>query len=200
MDIVPYNENINQNKKYYLVDFHSVHTNGLDGIEELSAEDNLIIFFSKSDDNVSFSVLSKLYSCKAEITMKEVESNDLINPVILVFLGSIINEDADIHLICKDSGNFIKATEIAIGKEINISVQKNISGIEPTPPPAPENIEDAIKPFELSEEKKQTLYDFIESAREQYPDNPEYRSRNVYNKMKGWAYRNNIKDAIRPYI
>ena len=120
--------NENPTKKYYIVDFNGVKTDGLDGIEKLTENDTLIIFFVKGESAVDFSLLSKLYSCQANLTMKEIATQDLILPVISMYIGSISIVTPEIYLICSDGDDYLKSAEIAIGKDIKISVQQNISG------------------------------------------------------------------------
>ena len=115
-------------QKYYLVDFSSVKENSFDGIENLTENDNLIVFFIRGESAVDFSLLSKFNSCPANVTMKEVGTKELILPVISMYIGSISNETPDIYLVCKEADNYLKTAEIAIGNEINIKVQQNISG------------------------------------------------------------------------
>ncbi|MDE5860584.1 MAG: hypothetical protein K2H28_00135 [Ruminococcus sp.] len=126
-------------QKYYLVDFSSVKENSFDGIEKLSANDNVIVFFVKGESDVDFSLLSKFNSCPANVTMKEVGTKELILPVISMYIGRISNKKSDIYLVCNDGKNYIKTAEIAIGNDIKISVQQNISGIEPPPVPIRKN-------------------------------------------------------------
>ncbi|MDE6036618.1 MAG: hypothetical protein K2G36_12010 [Ruminococcus sp.] len=138
MNNLPNTSQIPLNRKYFIVDFNSVNENGLYGIEDLTENDNLIVFFVKGESKVDFSLLSKLHSCHANVTMKEIENKILIPLVISMYIGSISNKNPDIHLVCNNGDIYVKSAEI-VSKDIKISLQRNISGIEPPPPPAPEN-------------------------------------------------------------
>lgn len=191
-------------RKYYIVDFNSVKADGFDGLEKLTADDNVIIFFGKSNDNVNFSVLSKLYTCKAGITMKEIENDKLMSLVIAVYIGSIINENSEIYLICKDGSNYKKSVELALGEEVNITLRQNIAGILPLAPPKKKKVtpkpeekilsdemEQAIETFNLSREDKIFILDTLNL----------HNSREIIS-MTLYKYfgTSSIYIAIKPYI
>lgn len=134
MNNLPTTNQITLNRKYFIVDFNGVNENGLDGIEYLTENDNLIVFFVKGESKVDFSLLSKFYSCHANVTMKEIDNKNLIPLVISMYIGSISNTNPDIYLVCNDGDNYVKTAEIAIKKDTKILVQQNISGTESTPP------------------------------------------------------------------
>ncbi|MDE6671366.1 MAG: hypothetical protein K2K16_04135 [Ruminococcus sp.] len=115
-------------QKYYIVDFNGVKADGLDGIENLTENDTLIVFFVKEESKVDFALLSKFYACHTNVTTKEIETKELILPVISMYIGSISNETLDVYLVCNDGTNYVKTAEIAIGNDIKISVQCTISG------------------------------------------------------------------------
>ncbi|MDE6832864.1 MAG: hypothetical protein K2J39_01245 [Ruminococcus sp.] len=152
-------------KKYYIIDFSSVKEEGFTGIEEISDNDNVIIFFVKGESSVDFSILSKLYSCGANVIMKEIARKNLIPLVISMYIGSISNENPDICLVSSNGEDLIKSSEIVLGNELNISVQNTISGIEilPTTPaqkiPAEIELEfdTAVKKFNRSESDRKKL-------------------------------------------
>ena len=143
-------DKILSDKKYYIVDFNGVNETGLDGIENLTENDNLIVFFVKGESKVDFSLLSKFYSCHANVSMKEVGNKNLIPLVISMYIGSISNTNPDIYLVCSDGDNYVKSAEIVIDKETKISVQQNISGTV---------AEESEEP--LIEESKQGMFDAI---------------------------------------
>ena len=51
----------------YLVDFENVRSEGLKGVEELTSEDKVVIFYSKNADAITFDVHTLLSKSPAEI-------------------------------------------------------------------------------------------------------------------------------------
>ena len=59
--------------KVYLVDFENVKSKGLSGVDSLTENDSVIIFYSENSDTISFEMHQKVLSSKAEIEyLKEV--------------------------------------------------------------------------------------------------------------------------------
>ena len=72
--------------------------------------------------------------------MKEIENKNFVPLVISMYIGSLSNVTPYIYLVCSDTDNYLKSAEIAMGKDIKISVQQTISGIEPPPMPKPQPV------------------------------------------------------------
>ena len=51
----------------YLVDFENVRSEGLRGVENLSADDKVVVFYSKNADAISLDVCMLLNRSKADI-------------------------------------------------------------------------------------------------------------------------------------
>lgn len=117
-----------QRRRYYIVDFSSVKSEGLDGMEKLTADDNITVFYVRGESSVDFSLLSKFYSCGARVTMKEIGRKDLLPFVISMYIGSIVNENPDIHLVCRNGGNYVESAGLVAPAEIK--VQQSISGVK----------------------------------------------------------------------
>lgn len=202
------------NRKYYLVDFDSVKANGLDGLENLNADDNMIVFFVKGESTVDFSVIAKFNSCCAGVIMKEIERKVLLPFVISMYIGSIINENPEIYLICKSGESYIKAAEIATGREINITIQQSISGVEVPPPvfSSMEDINESASPeakiinilshYDLSSSETAYILKLINDACEKYPNSRACRLPYVRDNIRRNIYPadENIFIAIEPYI
>ena len=60
----------------YLVDFENVRSTGLAGVETLSCEDRVVIFYSKNADSLTFDAHKLLSKSSAEIEtfMREFDS------------------------------------------------------------------------------------------------------------------------------
>lgn len=189
--------------KYYIVDFSSVKEYGLDGIENLSAGDNVIVFYVRGESSVDFSLISRLYSCGTKIIMKEIEEKSLLPFAICMYMGRISNEKPEIYLICNNGENYIKVAEFSLDKEINISLQKTISGKILSAPEvskiADEKIRQALKPFCAN---ASYILQLVYDARNIYPENSAARCRYVRDNINPNIYLNKqrIFIAIQPYI
>ncbi len=209
MEIVPYSENT-EKVKYYLVDFNSVKTEGLDGIEKLSDNDNVIIFFVKGESTVDFSLLSKLYLCSAKLKMKEIENKNMIVPVISMYIGIVSNERPDIYLICEDGQTYIKVSENVIGNETSISVQQNISGTVSTPKnttsSSVENnkvnplLVEILNSFKIPETTEDWIYEIINIAKKDFPHDKPKQYLFIGGELFKKFGNSKIYSAIRPYI
>lgn len=60
--------------KIYLVDFENVGSNGLKGIENLTENDTVIIFYSFRCNKISFQMHQLILNCKTNIVYKEVQN------------------------------------------------------------------------------------------------------------------------------
>ena len=52
---------------FYLVDYENVNTEGLQGVEQLTAADEVIIFYSEHADRLTFDLHRRLNESKAQI-------------------------------------------------------------------------------------------------------------------------------------
>lgn len=53
--------------KIYLVDFENVKSKGLQGIDNLTETDTVIIFYSENSDTINFEMHQKVLTSKADI-------------------------------------------------------------------------------------------------------------------------------------
>ncbi|MDE6796794.1 MAG: hypothetical protein K2J36_02105, partial [Ruminococcus sp.] len=143
--------------KYYLIDYENVHYTGLTGIEKLTENDRLIIFYTANAETLTFSVYEKLIACKAEIQLHKVQcgGKNALDFQLATFLGYVLgnNPDTDCHIISNDKGyeyviNFWKE------KNIEIKISPNIT--EALKPET--DFDKAVKPLNLSKEDKNRLY------------------------------------------
>lgn len=56
----------------YLVDYENVYIEGLQGIEQLTEEDTLHIFYTQNRCGLTFGLYQELLACKADVQLKEV--------------------------------------------------------------------------------------------------------------------------------
>lgn len=173
-----------QHVRYYLIDYENVHYSGLNGIEKLTGNDRLIIFYTENAETISFPVYEKLVSCKAEIQLYKVQCGDknALDFQIATFIGYILgnNPDAECHIISNDKGYeyvriFWKEKNIKISSDIVGNVQKLMPAVVPAPPvktvpPAQvtksseTDFDKAVKSLNLSKSDKQKLLDIYNGA------------------------------------
>ncbi|MDE6664790.1 MAG: hypothetical protein K2K14_01160, partial [Ruminococcus sp.] len=168
------NTEVIQRTRYYLIDYENVHQAGFEGIEKLTENDNLVIFYTTNAETLTFSLYEKLVSCKADIQLYKVQcgGKNALDFQLATFLGYILgnNSDIDCHIISNDKGyeyirNFWKERniKIKISSDISGTVQKLLPAVVTSVQPAPTakaetDFDKAVKPLNLSKEDKNKLY------------------------------------------
>lgn len=96
----------------YLIDYENVYTDGLDGIEKLTKEDFLYLFYSQNRYNVTFDYLKKIESCQAQIQLIEVNTGNknatiknALDIQLMMFAGYVIGiqQSKQFYIISKDN-------------------------------------------------------------------------------------------------
>ncbi|MDE5556165.1 MAG: hypothetical protein K2J32_00530 [Ruminococcus sp.] len=160
----------NQHIGYYLIDYENVHQAGLDGIEKLTENDKLVIFYTTNAETLTFSIYEKLVSCKAEIQLYKVQcgGKNALDFQLVTFLGYILgnNPDIDCHIISNDKGyEYVRSfwkeknVEIKMSSDIAGNVPKLlpvvVAPVQPAPTAKTEtDFDKAVKPLNLSKEEK----------------------------------------------
>ena len=156
--------------RYYFIDYENVHQSGLNGIEKLTENDKLIIFYTTNAETLTFSLYEKLILCKAEIQLYKVQcgGKNALDFQLATFLGYILgqNTDIDCHIISNDKGyeyvrSFWKEKNVKI--KISSDIEGNILKLLPAVVPAPvvvkkeTDFDKAVKPLNLSKSDKDAL-------------------------------------------
>ena len=156
--------------RYYFIDYENVHQSGLNGIEKLTENDKLIIFYTTNAETLTFSLYEKLILCKAEIQLYKVQcgGKNALDFQLATFLGYILgqNTDIDCHIISNDKGyeyvrSFWKEKNVKI--KISSDIEGNILKLLPAVVPAPvvvkkeTDFDKAVKPLNLSKSYKDAL-------------------------------------------
>lgn len=120
----------------YLVDFENVTSAGISGIQRLTKEDKVYIFYTVNASNMSFAAHMNLLSSPAEVIYYNVTSGgkNALDFQLASFLGYLISkgEDKDFYIISNDKGydhvkNFWERSGIAEGVTIHGSPSINRS-------------------------------------------------------------------------
>ncbi len=92
----------------YLVDFENVRSEGLKGVEELTSEDKVVIFYSKNADAITFDVHTLLSKSSAEIETYRIlrGGHNSLDFQLSTYLGYLVMENSfkEIVIISRDKG------------------------------------------------------------------------------------------------
>lgn len=125
----------------YLIDFENVTSAGISGIQRLSKEDKVYIFYTVNASNMSFAAHMNLLSSPAEVIYYNVTSGgkNALDFQLASFLGFLISkgEDKDFYIISNDKGydhvkSFWERSGIAEGVTIHSapSINRSLIPIE----------------------------------------------------------------------
>lgn len=94
--------------RIFLIDFENVHNDGLTGIDLLTEDDEVVIFYSVNADSISFELLHKFMFSKAKLNYYKVRrgGKNALDFQLSSYLGyrlSIVPE-AEFYIISKDNG------------------------------------------------------------------------------------------------
>ena len=97
---------------YYLIDFENVKSRGMEGVELLTEEDTVCIFYSDNADSMTFDLHQKLNETKAKIIYHKVAvgTKNALDFQLATYLGYLICEQQkeDVHpnyfIVTKDNG------------------------------------------------------------------------------------------------
>lgn len=94
--------------KIYLVDFENVKSKGLTGIDALSENDKVIVFYSENSDTISFEMHQKVLTSSAQIQYLKVNvgGKNALDFQLATLLGYLVgrNEYSHIFVISNDKG------------------------------------------------------------------------------------------------
>ena len=94
--------------KIFLIDFENVKSKGLTGIDQLEADDTVIIMYSENSDTISFEMHRKVMTCKADIEYFKVHvgGKNALDFQLSSLLGYIVarGEHSHIFIISNDRG------------------------------------------------------------------------------------------------
>lgn len=123
---------------YYLVDYENVKTQGLNGVNKLSEEDTVCIFYSENADSLTFGLHRRLNESKANIIYQRIEvgHKNALDFQLSSYLGYIIHENinnpCDYYIVTQDKGyesliNYWKKRKINVNLVLNVAKQNEQS-------------------------------------------------------------------------
>ena len=94
--------------KIYLVDFENVKSKGLQGIDNLTETDTVIIFYSENSDTINFEMHQKVLTSKADIEYFKVNvgGKNALDFQLVTQLGYLLcqEEDSSYCIVSNDTG------------------------------------------------------------------------------------------------
>lgn len=200
--------------RYYFIDYENVHQSGLNGIEKLTENDKLIIFYTTNAETLTFSLYEKLILCKAEIQLYKVQcgGKNALDFQLATFLGYILgqNTDIDCHIISNDKGyeyvrNFWKEKNVKI--KISSDIEGNILKLLPAVVSAPvvvkkeTDFDKVVKPLNLSKSDKDALLKiFNDSASVKDTSKRKQSISNTITQTFGNSKSSKYYQALKPLI
>lgn len=116
---------------YYLVDYENVRTQGLNGVNKLSEEDIVCIFYTEHADSLTFGLHRRLNESKATILFRRVIAGykNALDFQLSSYLGYIICENAenqyDYCIVSQDKG-YESLVDYWKKRRVNISLVTNV--------------------------------------------------------------------------
>lgn len=187
----------------YLIDYENVKC--LTGINELTSEDTVIIFYSKNANTLTFETHRELISSSAKIHYKSVSvgGKNALDFQLASYLGYLINNDnksnSEFCIISKDNGFSYLVSFWKNEKNIEIKLFTNLSGQTFKKEVEEKNntLENALKnsPLELKDNEINKIVTIIS----------QYKTKQTINKNLMNFFRNSekvgsITKIIKPYI
>lgn len=94
----------------FLIDYENVRTSAFNGLENLTENDRVIVFYTSNSDNLTFSLMQRLSESRACIEYKKVScgGKNSLDFQLCSYLGYLIGtcSDTKFHIVSKDKGFF----------------------------------------------------------------------------------------------
>ena len=94
--------------KYYLLDYENVNSSGLDGMDELTEDCRIVLFYTRNSNKIDLVLLNMLHDMKAELDIIEVhhgkQALDIQLASYLGYLTGTEPKETEYYIISKDKG------------------------------------------------------------------------------------------------
>ncbi len=114
----------------FLIDFENVRSDGLAGVERLSKEDRVYIFYSEHANTLTFGLYRSLVKASAEIyTIKAITgAKNALDFQLVSYLGYMINGEPDnTYYIISDDRGFETVAQFWREKKASVDTAKTIA-------------------------------------------------------------------------
>lgn len=158
----------------YLIDYENVYVDGLQGVEELTEQDSVYIFYTQNRCGLTFGLYQQLISCKAQIHLNEVamslKNNEPVKNALdiqlMMFTGYVIGtkQSNKIYIISKDKDfrlgmefyqKYMHDEEVKL--QICSSVEAALHGAAPETEEAPVPIQETAPAVSYKNQIRQML-------------------------------------------
>ncbi|WP_286077843.1 PIN domain-containing protein [Thomasclavelia cocleata] len=146
--------------RYYLVDYENVKEEGLEGMENLTSKDCLVIFYSKNANKITINQLQKIQKAKCKVEYIEIQKlgRNALDFNLVYFIGIKSGKFRGTHLemniISKDTGfDTLKENPMLSNLPANTEI-KRYETIENTEKKTKNKIEEQAKIIEEILSKK----------------------------------------------
>ena len=130
---------------YYLIDYENVGTQGLNGVNKLTEDDIICIFYSENADTLTFGLHRRLNESKANILYQKVEvgQKNALDFQLSSYLGYLLRENMEkqcnYFIVSHDKGyevliNYWKRRRFDISLVIDVSRQSETTDSKQIPP------------------------------------------------------------------
>jgi len=94
--------------KYYLIDYENVNAAGLEGIDDVSTDSRVVLFYTKNSSKIDLGVFNLLRSTSAELAVIEVHhGKQALDIQLASYVGFLIGTepaDTEYYIVSKDKG------------------------------------------------------------------------------------------------
>lgn len=115
----------------YLVDYENVQGNGLEGLDRLTDDDDVYIFYSDNADKITFALHKLLNEAKAQVHYVHVEvgHKNALDFQLATYLGYLIANQLgeQYFLVTRDNG-FEAISRFWKGKYVRVDIASNLTG------------------------------------------------------------------------
>lgn len=115
----------------YLIDYENVKLAGLKGIENLTEDDVVYLFYSENANTLTFSMHRKINSCKAHFNLTEVKTGkaNALDFQLVTYLGYLIamSPKHAYYIVSQDKG-FKSACTFWQDRGVNVSLVSDLAG------------------------------------------------------------------------
>ncbi len=115
----------------YLVDYENVQSSGLEGLDRLTGDDDVYIFYSDNADKITFAVHKLLNETNAQVHYVHVEvgHKNALDFQLATYLGYLIANQLgeQYFLVTRDNG-FEAISRFWKGKYVRVDIASNLTG------------------------------------------------------------------------
>ena len=157
----------------YLVDYENVYIDGLQGMEHLTNEDELHIFYTQNRCGLTFQLYEQLIACQAEVKLNEVSASlknsepvkNALDIQLMMYVGYLIGsgKTGTIYIVSKDK-DFQLGTafyeRFLQNEHLHLQIVPDILSVFQSEP-ASEMVSDTLEEMQLSDTEISVKEDFL---------------------------------------